>query len=234
MNICTSSITSATGHSRLSHVDRDRHGSHRLIATFGTASPPMAAGAMLLIYHFAMALFIGLGPIFILCLIFPHTKDLFKRWLMYGIGTTFSMALLSVVVSIVLELTVKVSIALWGAKIINSLIGNSTEGLTSTAMQQGGIGLLLTALIVSVPPMAAMFFQGTLGSFMSYSAFQGASNSPGPQGQPPGAWSGSSGAPELASRRPGDTYESTGVENRMSGSNVPETRSDEIKTSRSV
>ncbi|WP_175472809.1 hypothetical protein [Luteibacter sp. 329MFSha] len=40
-------------------------------------------------------------------------------------------------------------------------------------MQQGGIGLLLTALIVSVPPMAAAFFQGTLGSFMSYSAFGG-------------------------------------------------------------
>jgi len=38
-------------------------------------------------------------------------------------------------------------------------------------MQQDGIGLLLTALIVSVPPMAAAFFQGTLGSFMSYSAF---------------------------------------------------------------
>ncbi len=123
-----------------------------------------------------------------LCLISPQTKDLFKRWLIYGIGTTFSMALLSVVVGIVLKLTVKISIALWGAKIINSLIGNSTEGLTSTAMQQGGIGLLLTALIVSVPPMAAMFFQGTLGSFMSYSAFGGGTNSPGPQGQPPGAW----------------------------------------------
>ncbi|MDR6935018.1 hypothetical protein [Luteibacter sp. 3190] len=57
---------------------------------------------------------------------------------------------------------------------VNQLIlGNNTEGLTSKAMQQGGIGLLLTALIVSVPPMAAAFFQGTLGSFMSYSAFGG-------------------------------------------------------------
>jgi type IV secretion system protein VirB6 len=160
------------------------------IATFGTASPPMAAGAMLLLYQFAMALFIGLGPLFILCLIFPQTKDLFKRWLMYGIGTTFSMALLSVVVSMVLKLTAKVSAALWGAKIINAILGNSTEGLTSVAMQQGGIGLLLTVLIVSVPPMAAMFFQGTLGSFLSYSAFGGTASSMGPRGQPPGSWSG--------------------------------------------
>ena len=158
------------------------------IATFGTASPPMTAGAMLLLYQFAIALFIGLGPLFILCLIFDQTKDLFKRWLMYGIGTIFSMALLSVVASMVLGLTVRVSAALWGAKIINSIMGNSTEGLTSVAMQQGGIGLLLSILIVSVPPMAAMFFQGTLGSALTYSVFQGAGSKPGPQGQPAGSW----------------------------------------------
>lgn len=159
------------------------------LATFGSASPPMAAGVMLLLYQFAMALFIGLGPLFILCLIFDQTKDLFRRWLMYGIGTLFSMALLSVVSSIVLRLTIKINEAMWGAKIVNKFLGTSTEGLSSIAMQQGGIGLLLTALIVSVPPMAAMFFQGTLGNFMTYSAFGGGSNGVGPSGQPPGAWS---------------------------------------------
>ncbi|APG04867.1 type VI secretion protein [Luteibacter rhizovicinus DSM 16549] len=159
------------------------------IATFGTASPPMTAGAMLLLYQFAIALFIGLGPLFILCLIFEQTKDLFKRWLMYGVGTIFSMALLSVVASMVLGLTIRVSAALWGAKIINSIMGNSTEGLTSVAMQQGGIGLLLSILVVSVPPMAAMFFQGTLGNALTYSVFQGAGSRPGPQGQPAGSWS---------------------------------------------
>jgi type IV secretion system protein VirB6 len=56
-------------------------------------------------------------------------------------------------------------------------------------MQQGGIGLLLTVLIVSVPPMAAMFFQGTLGNFLTYSAFATQrGNAPGPQGQPPGSY----------------------------------------------
>jgi type IV secretion system protein VirB6 len=144
---------------------------------------------MLLLYQFAMALFIGLGPLFILCLIFDQTKDLFRRWLMYGIGTLFSMALLSVVCSIVLRLTIKINEAMWGAKIVNKLLGSSTEGLNSIAMQQGGIGLLLTALIVSVPPMAAMFFQGTLGNFLTYSAFGGAGSSIGPSGQPPGSWS---------------------------------------------
>jgi type IV secretion system protein VirB6 len=175
------------------------------IATFGTASPPMVAGAMLLLYQFAMALFIGLGPLFILCLIFDQTKDLFKRWLMYGIGTVFSMALLSVVASMVLDLTVKISAALWGAKIINSILGNSTEGLTSIAMQQGGVGLLLSILIVSVPPMAAMFFQGTLGSALTYSVFQGAGARPGPQGQPAGSWGGNGGGQDYATGAHGQT-----------------------------
>ena len=207
------------------------------IATFGTASPPMTAGAMLLLYQFAIALFIGLGPLFILCLIFDQTKDLFKRWLMYGVGTIFSMALLSVVASMVLELTIRVSAALWGAKIINSLIGNSTEGLTSIAMQQGGIGLLLSILVVSVPPMAAMFFQGTLGSALTYSVFQGAGGRPGPQGQPAGSasWAHNERIPAAQSRDAGrnnemisgTTYSNPGV--RVSQPTAP-AAADEIKS----
>ena len=36
--------------------------------------------------------------------------------------------------------------------------------------------------------MAAMFFQGTLGSALTYSVFHGSASRPGPQGQPPGSW----------------------------------------------
>jgi len=161
----------------------------------------MAAGAMLLLYQFAIALFIGLGPLFILCLIFDQTKDLFRRWLMYGIGTIFSMALLSVVASMVLDLTISVNEAIWGAKIANKLLGTDTEGLSTLALQQGGIGLLLTTLIISVPPMAAMFFQGTLGNFMHFSAFAGAGSAPGPQGQPPGSWIAQNQSPGLISHQ---------------------------------
>lgn len=198
------------------------------IATFGTASPPMTAGAMLLLYQFAMALFIGLGPLFILCLIFDQTKDLFKRWLMYGIGTVFSMALLSVVSSMVLTLTIKISEALWGAKIVNSILGNSTEGLTSTAMQQGGIGLLLSVLIVSVPPMAAMFFQGTLGNALTYSAWNPIGR-PGPQGQPAGSW-GQSAIAARTHEKITSAHDTSGggFTNRVSGVQAPIQR-EEIK-----
>lgn len=164
-----------------------------LFAGFGTASPPMAAGAMLLLFQFAIAIFVGLGPLFILCLIFEQTKDLFRKWLLYGLGTLFSMAMLSVVTAMAMELSARVAAALWGAKAIAAMIpGADPEGLSSQALQQGGIGLLLTVLIVSVPPMAAAFFQGTMGNFLTYTAFNpGASNQPGPQGQPPGAYAAS-------------------------------------------
>jgi hypothetical protein len=51
------------------------------------------------------------------------------------------------------------------------------------AMQQGGLGLILTMLIISAPPMAASFFQGTMGQFMAYSQFGGSAGSqPGARG----------------------------------------------------
>ncbi|MCW0457845.1 type IV secretion system protein [Xanthomonas sacchari] len=157
-----------------------------LLAGFGTAGPPMVAGAMLLLFKFTLAFLIGIGPIFIFFLMFEQTKDLFKKWLYYVLGTLFSMAMLSVVSAMVLKFTVKVAGAYWAMKLIP--LGNA-EGLSSQALQQGGIGLLMTLLIVSVPPMAAALWQGSMASFMHFSAFAGgAASTPGPQGQPPGSY----------------------------------------------
>lgn len=57
----------------------------------------------------------------------------------------------------------------------------------------------MTVLIISVPPMAAMFFNGTMGSFMPYAALGGgaAAARPGPQGPPPGSYGyGGGGGPD--------------------------------------
>ncbi|WP_329743304.1 type IV secretion system protein [Dyella sp. A6] len=157
-------------------------------AGFGTAGPPMTAAVMLLMYRFAMALFIGFGPLFILCLMFEQTKSLFNRWLMYGIGTLFSLAVLNVIAAMVMQLSIGIAAGMWSVTLIEHFTGGSTEGLSHQALEQGGIGLLLTMLIITVPPMAANFFQGTLGNFLHYSAFGGFGR-PGPQGQPPGMYS---------------------------------------------
>lgn len=151
----------------------------------GTGGPALVGGTMLLLYQIALALFVGLGPIFILCLLFDQTKSMFGRWLQYGLGTMFSMAVLSAMVSISLEMVARVAAAFWASAAAGALLGQE-DGMTSQAMQQGGMGLILTTLIVSAPPMAAMFFQGTLGQFSAYNAFanQGNRQVPGlPAGQ---------------------------------------------------
>ena len=100
----------------------------------GTGGPAITAGVMLLLNKIALALFTGLGPIFILCLLFDQTKQLFSRWLFYGVGTMFSLGVLSVMVALALKVVKAVSIAFW----VTTFIGGSNEGVNSMAMQQGG------------------------------------------------------------------------------------------------
>jgi type IV secretion system protein VirB6 len=74
----------------------------------------------------------------------------------------------------------------WMIALVNKfpLMGASRDGMTSQAMQQGGMGLILTTLFLAAPPMATMFFQGTLGSFMAYPQIGGSpvAQAPGPSG----------------------------------------------------
>ena len=47
----------------------------------GTAGPAVIAGSMILMYKVALSLFVGFGPIFIMCLLFKQTAHLFGKWL---------------------------------------------------------------------------------------------------------------------------------------------------------
>ena len=155
----------------------------------GIAGPAVVAGSLLLLNKIALALFIGFGPLFILCLLFKQTASLFQKWLMYGIGTVFSLAVLSIMITISMKMLGAITVAYIGQYVASmasygitgGAVNLSTDGLNSMALQQGGIGLILTTLIISAPPMAAAFFQGTLGQFQSYSPF-------GRTGEGPAAW----------------------------------------------
>ncbi|NIK34973.1 hypothetical protein FHY15_004173 [Xanthomonas arboricola] len=122
---------------------------------------------MLLLNKLAMALVVGFGPLFILCLLFQATKSLFSKWLLYGLGTMFSLSALTFTVSLATKVVGAVAVAFLAKWALN---GGSGEGISSMALQQGGLGLVLTTLIITAPPMAAAFFQGTLGQFTAYSA----------------------------------------------------------------
>lgn len=145
----------------------------------GIAGPSVVGGAILLMYKFALALFVGLGPLFILTLLFEQTKSMFHRWLWYGVGTLFSLAVLSFTLSIATKLVGAVAASFAIQYAVATGMDASPEGVSSLALQQGGVGLLMTILLVAVPPMAANFFQGALGHFSSYSMFgaTGASSS---------------------------------------------------------
>ncbi|WP_223497271.1 type IV secretion system protein [Stenotrophomonas indicatrix] len=158
----------------------------------GTGGPAVTAGSMLLLYEVALALFIGLGPLFILCLLFDQTKQLFQKWLLYGIGTMFSMVVLAAMISIALDMVIRVSAAFWTSALVDKYLldPNGSVDMTSQALQQGGMGLILTTLILTAPPMAAMFFQGTLGGFVADSQIGGSpvAAAPSANGQPPGSY----------------------------------------------
>src|SRR6476469_3241678 len=199
-------------------------------AGIGTGGPALMAGTMLLLNKIAMALFVGLGPLFILCLLFDQTKGLFGRWLYYGLGTMFSLALLSVMVTLATDMIIAVAAAFW----TSSLLGAGPDGVNSMALQQGGLGLVLTMLILTAPPTAAMFFQGTMGSFVPYSQFGGGANGrssmPGPQGQPPGSYLASHSS-KAAAQGPVAAAGTPNVQGSHSSRYGPPLQADVIKTS---
>ncbi len=137
----------------------------------GVAGPSVVGGALLLLYKLTMALFIGLGPLFILGLLFEQTKPLFGRWLYYGIGTIFSLAVLSFMVAVAMKMVLAVATAFAAQYLAAMAVGGAQVGISSLALQQGGLGLILTVLLVMAPPMAAQFFGGVMGNFGAYSAF---------------------------------------------------------------
>src|SRR3546814_2823100 len=134
MQVALSSIDSLdVGQSEIVNEAKNRN---LWFTGIGIAGPAITGGAMLLLNKVAMALFIGLGPMFILCLLFEQTKQLFSKWLFYGIGTMFSLALLSVMVAIALKMVLAVAAAFW----VGKFTGATPEGINSMALQQGGLG----------------------------------------------------------------------------------------------
>ena len=135
----------------------------------GTAGPAIVAGTMLIMFRIAMALFIGFAPIFILCLLFKKTAPLFQKWLYYGLATIFSGVMLGVMSDIAMDLVSNVGTSLFLSKEAVQFVTKETIlGLADTATQQLGLGLILSTLLIVVPPMAGMWFNGVMGSFSGY------------------------------------------------------------------
>ena len=70
-------------------------------------------------------------------------------------------------------------------KFVATVIGEGgTTGIMETVTQQLGLGLMLSTLLITVPPMAGMWFNGVMASYSGYNAMQGWGN--GQPATPPG------------------------------------------------
>jgi type IV secretion system protein VirB6 len=103
-------------------------------AAFGAGGPALAGGTMITLNKLAMAMFIGFGPFFIMCLLFDVTKGLFQKWLFYGVGTMFALAVLYVVLIIATEMMLAVAASFW----LGSALADNSEGMRTIAIQTGG------------------------------------------------------------------------------------------------
>lgn len=149
-------------------ADKDRA---VFLTGLGAAGPSVVGGALMLMYKMAIALFVGFGPLFILCLLFKFTEQLFSKWLFYGIGTMFAMAVLNFMVTVAMKILVVVTGVFAAQAAISAMTGGTGPSVSSLALQQGGLGMLLTVMLITIPPMAASFFNGVLGQFSAYSQF---------------------------------------------------------------
>ena len=156
----------------------------RWFAGIGTAGPAIVAGTMLIMFRIAIALFIGFAPIFILCLLFKKTAPLFQKWLYYGLATIFSSVMLGVMADIAMDLVSNIAITDAVTRIASILGGGDLSGIMQTVTQQLGLGLVLSTLLIVVPPMAGAWFNGVMASFTPYSAIE-RWNNPNGGGVPP-------------------------------------------------
>ena len=142
----------------------------KMFAGIGSAGPGIVAGTMLILYRVAMALFVGFAPIFILCLLFKKTAPLFQKWLFFGLATIFSSVLLAVMADISADLIEIIAKSLFVSKtLLEFTTGQEVSGISQAATQQLGVGIMLSTLLVTVPPMAGLWFNGIMGTANPYS-----------------------------------------------------------------
>ena len=85
-------------------------------------------------------------------------------------ATIFSSVLLGVMAEISMDLVGHLFGGAAAGKFVATVIGEGgTTGIMETVTQQLGLGLMLSTLLITVPPMAGSWFNGIMASFSAYS-----------------------------------------------------------------
>jgi type IV secretion system protein VirB6 len=155
------------------------------LASLGAASPAVVGSAMMVLNRFMLALLIGLGPFFVLCLVFKQSESLFRGWLSALLACQVSLAVLSVAISLAMDLVVAMGATLWlSDTLLVPGLGLDAGGIYNMARLQAATGLILSTLILGAPPAAAGLFRSALANFSPYSPFnKGSEGTPANRGR---------------------------------------------------
>ena len=183
----------------------------KLFAGAGAAGPGIVTGTMLIIYRVAMALFVGFAPFFILFLMFKKTTPYFSKWLNYGLATMFSSALLAAMASISTDLVRIIAQSQYKyskiASITGIITGESVTGIFNSAMNQLGLGLMLSTVLIIVPPMAGNWFNGVMGGYFAANYMDRWNNPNGQNTVGTGQGSGAHGIPAYGNQQQSVNYQ---------------------------
>jgi len=107
------------------------------------------------------------------CYLFEATKPFFNTWVKFTVSTLFMLAVLTVIVTIAMKAILIVTATLAAADMASG--GNLV--LRDIATTQGGLGMLMTTLLLGGPPLVTNFFSGAVVA--TFSAFNPVSQSAG-------------------------------------------------------
>ena len=113
-------------------------GGLNFITGMGQAVPALISGGLLLLNQIALNLCIVFAPLFIVCFLFEATKPLFNTWVKFTVTTLFTLAILTVVVTIAMKAILIVTATLAAA----DKASDSQLQLRDIAMASGGLGML--------------------------------------------------------------------------------------------
>ena len=139
-------------------------------------TPAVVAGALLLLNEIALSLAILTAPAFILCLLYDPTKQYFQGWLKFFLGSLLTMAVLSVMVTIGLKVMLVYAAKVLGEYGVSAMTTNSTEsrpGIAQITIMQGGLGLMMSTLMITAPLLVGNLIGSSLGGFSGYNMFTG-------------------------------------------------------------
>ena len=117
------------------------------------------------------------APAFILCLLYDPTKQYFQGWLKFFLGSLLTMAVLSVMVTIGLKVMLVYATKVLGEYGVEAMMAksaNSTEsrpGIAQITIMQGGLGLMMSTLMITAPLLLVGNLIGSSLGFNAYSPF---------------------------------------------------------------